>query len=220
MRVSNGSAVVGFDLDMTLIDSREAILASFAAVARETGVTIDPAGVDSRLGVKLEDELIHWFPAGQIESAIAIYRRHYPQLSASLTRTLPGARESLAAVRADGGRPVVITAKLEQTARRSLDDVGLAVDEVFGGVHGPEKGDVLATLAAAVYVGDTPADMAAGVQAGAYPVGVATGSFTGAALQAAGAAIVLTALTEFPAWYADYRGGYKSHEECPQSPSP
>jgi phosphoglycolate phosphatase len=199
--------VVGFDLDMTLIDSREAILASFAAVARETGVAIDPVGVDSRLGVKLEDELAYWFPAGQIESAITIYRRHYPLLSGSLTSALPGARESLAAVRSAGGRAVVISAKLEQAARQSLDDGGLAVDEVFGGVLGPEKGVVLATLAATVYVGDTPADMAAGVQAGAYPVGVATGSFTGYDLRAAGAAIVLTALTEFPAWYAHYRGG-------------
>jgi phosphoglycolate phosphatase len=203
--VSNGSAVVGFDLDMTLIDSREAILAAFAAVARETGVTIDPAGVESRLGVKLQDEFVHWFPAGQVESAITIYRRHYPGLSRAMTTALPGARESLAAVRLVGGRPVVVTAKLEETARRSLDDVGLAVEEVFGGVHGPEKGDVLAALAAAVYVGDTPADMAAGVQAGAYPVGVITGSFTGSELQAAGAAIVLSTLTQFPAWYAGYR---------------
>jgi phosphoglycolate phosphatase len=203
------STVVGFDLDMTLIDSREAILASFAAVAQETGIAIDPVAVDSRLGVKLEDELAHWFPAEQIEPAMAIYRRHYPVLSGPLTSALPGARESLAAVRIAGGRAVVITAKFEPTARRSLDDLGLAVDEVFGGVHGPEKGDVLATLAAGAYVGDTPADILAAVQAGAYPVGVATGSFTGSDLRAAGAGVVLTALTEFPAWYAEYRAGHR-----------
>ena len=203
------SAPVGFDLDMTLIDSREAILASFAAVARETGVAIDPAGVDSRLGVKLEDELAHWFPADQIEPAIAIYRRHYLVLSGPLTTVLPGARESLAAVRAAGGRVVVITAKIELTARRSLDEVELAVDEIYGGVQGPEKGDVLATLAADAYVGDTPADVKAAVQAGVYPVGVATGSFTGGDLRAAGAAVVLTALTQFPAWYAEYRARYR-----------
>jgi phosphoglycolate phosphatase len=190
---------------MTLIDSREAVLASFAAVARETGVAIDPAGVDGRLGVKLEDELIHWFPAEQVEPAMAIYRRHYRELSGPLTSALPGARESLNVVRSAGGRAVVISAKFEPTARRALDDLGLAVDEVFGGVHGPEKGDVLATLGAGAYVGDTPADMRAAVQAGAYPVGVATGSFTDADLLEAGAAVVLAALTEFPAWYAEYR---------------
>jgi phosphoglycolate phosphatase len=193
---------VGFDLDMTLVDSRAAILASFAAVAAETGVSIDPAGVDSRLGIKLEDELAHWFPAGEVASAMAIYRRHYPLLSGPLTSVLPGAREAVAAVRAAGARVVVISAKFEPSVRRVLDDVGLAVDGVFGGVHGPEKASVLAALAAGAYVGDTPADMAAAAAAGAWPVGVATGSFSGADLRAAGAAVVLASLAEFPHRYA------------------
>ena len=53
-------APVGFDLDMTLIDSQRAILASFAGVAADTGVTIEPEGVLSRLGIKLQDELACW----------------------------------------------------------------------------------------------------------------------------------------------------------------
>ncbi len=196
--------VVGFDLDMTLIDSRPAILASFAAVAAETGVAIDPAGVDSRLGVKLETELAYWFPEDEIATAIAIYRRHYPVLSGPLTTVLPGAREALGAVRAVGARAVVITAKYAPTARRSLDDLELAVDELHGEVHGPEKGIVLAELGASVYVGDTPADVAAAVQSGAYPVGVATGSFTDGDLRSAGAGVVLASLAEFPGWYRQY----------------
>lgn len=196
--------IVGFDLDMTLIDSRRAILASFAAVATETGVAIDPAGVDSRLGVKLETELAYWFPANEIEPAIAIYRRHYPVLSGPLTSALPGAHEALAAVRSAGARAVVITAKFERTARRSLDDLGLAVDELHGEAHGPEKGTLLARLGANVYVGDTPADMGAAVQAGACPVGVTTGSFTDSDLRLAGAKVVLGSLVEFPDWYRHY----------------
>ena len=48
--------------------------------------------------------------------------------------------------------------------------------------------------------------MAAAVTGGAYPVGVATGSFTGAELRAAGAAAVLSSLTEFPALYREITG--------------
>lgn len=193
-------AAVGFDLDMTLIDSRHAILGSFAAVAAETGVTIEAAGVESRLGIKLEDELAYWFPAEQIAAAIGIYRSNYLRL-AGLTHPLPGAAEALAAVRASGARVIVITAKLEATARLSLEGVGLVADELFGDVHGPQKAVVLARLGAAVYVGDTPPDMAAAVSAGALPVGVATGSFTAAELRAAGAVHVLASLTEFPSRY-------------------
>jgi phosphoglycolate phosphatase len=96
---------------------------------------------------------------------------------------------------------IVVTAKLEATARLSLDALGLVPDAVFGGVHGPEKAAVLSSVGATVYVGDTPADIAAAVTAGARPVGVATGSFTGDELRAAGAVDVLASLGEFPALY-------------------
>ena len=197
-----GLAPVGFDLDMTLIDSRRAILASFAGVAADTGVAIDPAGVDSRLGIKLQDELAHWFPPGEIERAVLLYRVHYLRLLGPLTTRLPGAAEALAAVQAAGARSVVITAKPEVTARLSLDSVGLAPDELVGDAHGPEKAVVLTALGATVYVGDTPADMQAAVAAGARAVGVATGSFSAAELRAAGAADVLPSLAGFPALYA------------------
>ena len=192
---------VGFDLDMTLIDSRRAILASFAGVAADTGVAIDPASVTSRLGIKLEAELAHWFPPTEITGAVGLYRGHYLRLAGPLTSVLPGAAEALAAVRAAGARAVVITAKYELTARLSLEGVGLSADELFADAHGPEKGAVLKAIGAGVYIGDTPADMAAAAMAGTRAVGVATGSFTAAELRAAGAADVLSSLADFPPLY-------------------
>src|SRR5262249_33876579 len=76
-----GPGPVGFDLDMTLINSRPAILASFAEVARETGAAIDLDAVDRRLGVKLDDELAFWFPPDQVAAAAGLYRRNYPRLA-------------------------------------------------------------------------------------------------------------------------------------------
>ena len=128
---------------MTLIDSRRAILASFAGVAADTGVAIDPAGVTSRLGIKLEAELAYWFPPGEIAEAVRVYRAHYLRLAAPLTSPLPGAAEALAAVRAAGAPTVVITAKYELTARLSLEGVGLSADELFADAHGPEKAAIL-----------------------------------------------------------------------------
>src|SRR5690349_17846113 len=101
---------VGFGLDMTLIDFRSAIMAAFAELARETGTPIDLAAVDSRLGIKLEDEVAYWFPAEEQMAAVAGYRRHYVRLARAHTSALPGAREALEAVRAAGDRVVIITA--------------------------------------------------------------------------------------------------------------
>src|SRR5579859_6185824 len=174
---------VGFDLDMTLIDSRPAILASFAGLARDTATVIDLTAVDRRLGIKLEDELVFWYPPEQ------------------RTTALPGAYEALAAVRAAGERVVIITAKHPISVAPSLRAVGLDADEVFTFVHGPEKAAVLSRIHAAAYVGDSPPDMAAAVQAGVRAVGVATGSFDVSDLERAGAEVVLDSLEGFPAWY-------------------
>jgi len=186
---------------MTLIDSRAAILAAFAELARETGTAIDPAAVDGRLGIKLEDEVAFWFPPDQRVAAVACYRRHYVELAPRLTTILPGAQEALAAVRAAGERAVIITAKHPVSVEPSLRAVDLVVDEVFTHVHGPEKAAVLRSLDAAAYVGDSPPDMTAALDAGVRAVGVATGSFSSRDLASAGADVVLDSLGDFPAWY-------------------
>jgi phosphoglycolate phosphatase len=196
---------VGFDLDMTLIDSRPAILAAFAGLARDTATTIDLDAVDSRLGIKLEDELAFWYPPDQRAEAAVTYRRHYVPLAEQMTTTLPGAHEALAAVRGAGERVVIITAKHAVSVEPSLKAAGLLADEVFTFVHGPEKAAVLNRIKAAAYVGDSPPDMAAAVQAGVRAVGVATGSFSGDDLARAGADVVLDSLAGFPAWYRTVR---------------
>ena len=196
---------VGFDLDMTLIDSRPAILASFEGLARDTATVIDLSAVDRRLGIKLEDELVFWYPPEQRAAAVQTYRRHYVRLAEQMTTALPGAHEALATVRAAGQRAVIITAKHPVSVGPSLRAAGLTADELFTHVHGPEKAEVLRSIRAAVYVGDTPPDIAAGISAGVRAVGVATGSFSASQLRRAGADLVLTTLEAFPVWYQGTR---------------
>ncbi len=196
---------VGFDLDLTLIDSGAAILASWSAVARDTGVPIDLSAIERRQGAKLEDEAARWFPAAEQEAAVALYRRHYLELGPPLTSALPGAAQAIAAVRQAGEQAVIVTAKHPVSVGPSLYAAGLRADEIFAHVHGPEKAAVLARIGAAVYVGDTPDDMRAAVAGRAYPVGVPTGSFGRDELLVAGARIVLSSLAAFPPWYARFR---------------
>lgn len=196
---------VGFDLDLTLINSRPAIMAAWTAVAEELGVPIDLAEVDQRMGIKLDDEVGYWFPPHGQRAAADSYRRHYVRLAPSMTFLLPGAVEALTVVRQAGEQAVIITAKHPVSVQPSLDAVALRADQVFTHVYGAEKAAVLARLGAVIYVGDTPADMSAARGGGAVPVGVPTGSFDAAALRAAGAQVVLGSLLEFPSWYASFR---------------
>jgi phosphoglycolate phosphatase len=199
-----GGLVVGFDLDMTLIDSRPGIAATLTALAEETGTTIDADLAVSRLGPPLEDEMARWFPADEVPAVSDRYRELYADLGVPGICLLDGAADSVAAVRAARGRVVVVTAKFEPNAVACLDYVGLAVDAVCGWRHGPDKGVALAEHGAAVYVGDTPTDVAGARGVGIVAVGVATGPHSPGELHAAGADGVLDSLTEFPAWLGSW----------------
>jgi phosphoglycolate phosphatase len=193
---------VGFDLDMTLVDSRPGIRASMSALAQETGVAIDIEQTVARLGPKLESELAQWFPADQIDQMAERYRWHYwDHCVGTGTLLLPGALDAVAAVRAHGARVVIVTAKTERLAYRCIESVGLHADEVVGHVHGDEKRDALVEHAAGIYVGDTVTDVRSALDASAIAVGVTTGPDDARALFAAGADVVLDTLADFPRWF-------------------
>ncbi len=194
--------VVGFDLDMTLIDSRPGVIATFDALNAALGTTIDGRDIANRLGPTLESEMAAYFPADVVDEVCDRYRAIYAELGPPGSSLLPGAAESFAAVRRRDGVTLVITAKFEPNAHRCLDQVGLVADQVVGWRHGPEKAETLRAHGAHVYVGDTLPDVHAARSAGARAVGVATGPVAADELRAAGADVVLDSLAEFPAWLA------------------
>lgn len=128
--------VVGFDLDMTLVDSRPGIAAVHDRLSQETGVYIDSALAVTRLGPPLDVEYAEWFPPEQVDAAIDRYRELYPELAIAPTLPLPGAREAVAAVRQLGGRVVVVTGKHEPNAALHLEHLGLDADVLVGNLHG------------------------------------------------------------------------------------
>ena len=193
--------IVGFDLDMTLVDSRPGIRASMAALEQETGVPIDVDVVIDRLGPKLEWELGQWFPAEQVAHACKRYRAHYwDHCVGTGTIALAGAHEAIDAVRKRAGRVVVVTAKSESLAHRCIKSVGLKVDVVVGHVYGDEKRDALIAQGATIYVGDTTTDVQSAVDASVTAVAVTTGPDDTTELLAAGADVVLDSLEHFTAW--------------------
>jgi phosphoglycolate phosphatase len=202
MTVSSVAPVltVGFDLDMTLIDSRPGIRAAYLALAERTGTYIDADLVVTRLGPPPETELAHWYPADRVAAMADLYRSLYPEHGVPGASALPGAREAIAAVRAAGGRAIVVTAKHEPNARLQVDHLGLGPDAVVGDLWAEQKARALREHGASVYVGDHIGDVLGARAAGAVSVTVPTGPISADDLRTAGADVVLTDLTEFPAW--------------------
>ncbi|WP_031073205.1 HAD family hydrolase [Streptomyces sp. NRRL S-118] len=202
---ASAAPTVGFDLDMTLIDSRPGIRAAFRALSAETGVRIDADLVVTRLGPPLEQELAHWFPAHRIPEMGDRYREIYPAYAIEPTLAMPGARDAIQAVRAAGGRAVVVTAKHEPNARLHLAHLGMEPDAVIGSLWAEAKAEALHEHGASVYVGDHIGDVRGARTAGALAVSVPTGPCAADELRAAGADVVLDDLTAFPAWWDAYR---------------
>jgi phosphoglycolate phosphatase len=195
---------IGFDLDMTLIDSRPGIHACYQALSARTGTYIDADLTITRLGPPLAEELVNWFPAEEVEAVADLYREMYPTHAIAPTPAMAGAREAIAAVREAGGRAIVVTAKYEPNAKLHLSHLGIEPDAVIGGLWAEGKAEALREYDAGVYVGDHTGDVRGARAANALSVAVATGPCDADELREAGAAVVLTDLTEFPSWLAGH----------------
>ncbi|MER7307497.1 HAD family hydrolase [Streptomyces griseoluteus] len=195
---------VGFDLDMTLIDSRPGIRACYLALSERTGVYVDADLAVTRLGPPLAQELVNWFPAADVPAVADLYRSMYPEYAIAPTLALTGAREAVAAVRAAGGRTLVVTAKYEPNAKLHLAHLGIEPDVVVGDLWAEDKARALREHGAHIYVGDHTGDIRGARAAEALSVAVATGPCGEEELRAAGADVVLPDLTTFPTWLNTY----------------
>jgi uncharacterized protein len=190
---------VGFDLDMTLIDTRLGVHDSMVRLSAELGVPIDADLVVSRLGPPLESELAEWMPAADVPAAADRFRELMAESGARNCVALPGAVEAVQSVRSSGGRVVVVTAKSSALAEVSLSAAGIEVDAIHGWLWSEGKGAALRDEGAAVYVGDNPHDVVGARIANAFSVGVRTGG-----TEPSEADVLLDDLTAFPSWYAGY----------------
>lgn len=201
--------VIGFDLDMTLVDSADAIVDSVAHTCRHFGGTVDEDVVRAGVGLPLEVVFPDFIPEVPYAEALVVYRERYLSHGLAMQSLLPGAQESLASVVDDGYRIVVVSAKKDTHVRAVLEEVGLSsyVADIVGERFAETKAEALRDHGALAYVGDHTGDVRGAIGAGAVAVAVATGPTSADDLRAAGADVVLADLTEFPAWWAGFTTG-------------
>jgi len=196
--------VVGFDLDMTLIDTRPGFAATLALIAEETGVPLDVAAMCERLGPPLDHLLAPHYPSAEIPGLVDRFRAYYPEHAIAPTPQLPGAHEALAAVRRHGGASVVVTGKFAPNAALHVEALTFDIDHLVGEVWGVGKAAALREHGAGIYVGDHVHDVEGALAAGALSVSVLTGGCTEEEVRAAGTHVVLQDLSEFPAWLDEH----------------
>ena len=197
--------VVGFDLDMTLVDSSEGIVDALIHVCKIHGVQTSREDALATIGLPLDQVFPMWLPDYAYEQLLDEYRDHYGEYGIPKTKAMPGAKDAISAIHELNGRVVVVSAKKEDFARRVLEVAGLNVEAVHGYLFAEHKGDALRHENAHIYVGDHPGDIKAARAAGAVSVVVPTGPINEGILRESKPDVVLQTLEEFPAWLHNYQ---------------
>ncbi|MHB0927915.1 MAG: HAD family hydrolase, partial [Candidatus Nanopelagicales bacterium] len=192
--------VVGFDLDMTLVDSAEGIADGLMHVFSAHGADVRRDDVLATIGLPLDMVFPMWLPEESYEQLLDEYRDHYGRFGIPKSKLLPGARDAVDAVHEAGGRVIVISAKKKDFVDKVIDVVQLPVDTTYGYLFAEHKGQVLLEEGASIYVGDHEGDIRAARAAQAMSVIVTTGPMTRAELEAHQPDVMVSSLTEFRPW--------------------
>jgi phosphoglycolate phosphatase len=190
---------LGADLDLTLIDTREATALALTRVNTTCAASIDVEDFLSRLGLPIGDELARWIAPERVAEGVTVFRAAFLEEGLARLQLLPGAAELAAALQTGRGQLVVITSRITPIARACLEAVNLTAAVVVGGVTGLQKAEPMVAHEVHLYVGDHPLDMKGSRAAGVPGIGVSTGAHTQAQLLAAGAAWASDSLTPIAA---------------------
>jgi phosphoglycolate phosphatase len=127
--------LVLFDLDGTLTDSAEGIVASFRHALGAVGAAVPDGDLVERIvGPPMHVTLGALGLGEKADEAIAAYRADYTSRGWSMNRMFDGIEDLLADLRAAGVRLAVATSKAEPTARRIVEHFG--IDEHFEVIAG------------------------------------------------------------------------------------
>jgi phosphoglycolate phosphatase len=211
--------VACLDMAGTTVSDDGSVLAAFRAAVAEFGLVPDSPGYDTAMDYVHETMgqskvVVFRHILGSEDRAQAgnrIFEQAYAEsVRAGLVTPLPGAVETITALRAAGIRvclttgfsPATRDALLDALGWRPLIDLALSPADVGRGRPWPDlpltalirlSGGGVTELAV---VGDTPSDVESGLRAGAGLVaGVTTGSGSHDALAAAGAPYILDSVT-------------------------
>ena len=215
------------DLDGTLVDSQQGILAScrvaLRALGRELDDTIDITRI---IGPPLEDVmqfLLQPYGDDRVGEAVAAFRQHYGEIGLLRSQPYPGIGDSLRQMQQAGLRLYVATSKRATFARRILEHLELApfFDAIHGSVPGGEldhKPELLAHIlsehdispAHSLMVGDRRYDISGAHAVGMRALGVLWGYGKRDELETAGADALVESTADLARMVLSMAGGTQS----------
>jgi len=165
---------IGFDLDMTLIESSEAIVKSVQATLREFNreKVVPEVEIRQSVGVPISKSLEHWISGESARAAYEFYKKYYVENALHLTTAMPGALDLISQLSTEVIEYCIITAKDKDVAIAQLSFLGFPDSVVFGGRFGHQKTEAMIEYGCTHYVGDHLEDYKSAKKANVIFIGV------------------------------------------------
>lgn len=197
-----------FDMDGTLVDSRDAVLGAFKHVAAIMGTVYNDEFIKASVGLRLEDTYKRFAP-GKNPDELAAEHRKWQHEHKELFKTYDGFKELITALRKQGLKIGVYTSAVRTRTELVKDvlqlqdsfDAMICGDEVTNSKPHQEGVERVAKmlgveLGEVVFVGDAEHDILSGKNAGVITIGITHGFGTKEALKRAGADFIVNNLQE------------------------
>lgn len=166
-------ATIGFDLDLTLVDTSKAILWSMKSALAEHNESIPDQLIERSIGLPLIQTLESALNSKQ--KALEVYER-YQELYQSdgylLAQQMPGAKATLERLHELGHKITIITAKKQNLAIQQLKFCNLPFNVVRGSCFREAKTSAILEVGAKFFVGDHIEDYLAAKRADVPFIGV------------------------------------------------
>jgi len=201
-------SVVGFDLDMTLVNSSEAISATMKHVLEARGIShVTKQEMLRTIGMPLRNAFALWLQEEELlDEIVAEYRAAFDEIGLPSIHLLPGALDTLTLL-ARSHKLIVVSSRMQPSVVKILQqtEIDCFFAVVVGGVFGEDKATSLIQHGAVCYIGDHQGDVRGAKAAGSYSIAVLSGHSTREELSAEEPDVMLDSLEEFASWYEENR---------------
>jgi phosphoglycolate phosphatase len=218
--MSNGSKLIVFDWDGTLMDSEARIVTCLQAAIRDTGLPgRSPNELRNIIGLGLREALQTLYPEADEavwDALVRHYRHHFLELDATPSPLFEGVEALLQKLQAQGHFLAVATGKGRHGLDKVLQETGLknyfnytrCADEAHSKPHPQMLLDIMAWLGATpdvtLMIGDTEYDIEMAHNAEVAALAVSYGVHDQQRLLAAGPLDCVSSFPELDTWLNNY----------------
>jgi phosphoglycolate phosphatase-like HAD superfamily hydrolase len=189
---------IGFDLDMTLVDSNLGLIKTLGHIFPEKYEIQEKWFVQKISGLPLKEILSTLAHEDEISMFEKLFLELYPSIGVSNSSLYPGAIAALNCVKDSGYEPIIVSAKSPSNLDKMVSYFELPVSLAVGGAHGLGKSKILKDNNAQLYVGDQESDVMS-----AHNVGIPALKIVSSDLEFefTNADWTLEGIEKFPEWF-------------------